>query len=146
MTYLTSTARAQTESRLIDGVEATQYPVRSSNRYADLTLARLGLQARAMRGQFFNPKLFSDPAWDILLELYAASLVECRLNIARLTGRSGVPQTTVLRWIATLEKEGLIEKHEPHFDRRQVLLSLSEKGRSAMASFFECLEPETRLI
>ena len=33
--------------------------------------ARSEIEARAARAQFFRASLFSDPAWDILLELFA---------------------------------------------------------------------------
>ena len=79
-------------------------------------------EARQQRGRFFNSNLFADPAWDMLLELYGASLTERRLTVSRLAERSGVPSTTALRWIATLETEGLIDRQNDRFDRRRRFL------------------------
>ena len=116
------------------------------SRYADLSIARLAQQAKLTRAQFFNSQLFSDPAWDMLLELYTTTLVERKLSVSRLAERTGLPSTTTLRWLAALEREQLVERSEHPFDRRQVLLSLSEKGCSAMASFFNSLEDESRIF
>jgi DNA-binding MarR family transcriptional regulator len=119
---------------------------RQRGRNAELLAIRKGLQARQQRGRFFNPRLFADPAWDMLLELYAASLTERRLTVSRLAERSGVPLTTALRWISTLEKEQLIDREDDRFDKRRMFLSLTDKGRSAMGAYFEELHPDTKLL
>ena len=116
------------------------------SRYAQLNAIRAALKARRQRNDFFNAKLFADPAWDMILELYAASLTERRLSVSRLAERSGVPMTTALRWIATLEAEGLIERQEDPFDKRRYFLLLSDDGVSAMKTFFDQLQPGTRLL
>jgi len=116
------------------------------SRYAQLNAIRAGLQARQLRGQFFNAKLFADPAWDMLLELQAATILERRLTVSRLTERSGVPGTTALRWIATLEREGLIQREEDRLDGRRYYLSLSQKGVDAMNAYFEKLLPAPELL
>ena len=119
---------------------------RQRARYAQLMTIRQGLMARQQRGRFFNSNLFADPAWDMLLELYGASLTERRLTVSRLAERSGVPLTTALRWIATLETEGLIDRENDRFDRRRMFLALSEKGRVGMSAYFEELHPDTKIL
>lgn len=116
------------------------------SRYAQLNAIRTGLKARQRRGQFFKAKLFADPAWDMLLELYAASLTERRLSVSRLAERSSVPMTTALRWITTLELEGLVDRQDDPFDRRRYFLSLSDAGVAAMRAYFDELEPGSRLF
>jgi DNA-binding MarR family transcriptional regulator len=120
--------------------------VRHRARYAQLMVIRQGLLARQQRGRFFNSNLFADPAWDMLLELYAAALTERRLTVSRLAERSGAPLTTALRWIATLEKEGLIDRVNDRFDRRRMFLALTEKGRGAMSAYFDELHPDTKIL
>lgn len=115
------------------------------NRQHAMTIRR-SLAARADRRRFFRSSLFADPAWDLLLELYAATLLQRRMTISRLVGRSGVPMTTALRWIATLEQEGLVERQPDRFDRRRIFLSLSANGRSAMESFLDTVEAESTLF
>ena len=116
------------------------------SRYAEVMVIRQGLLARAQRGRFFNPRLFADPAWDMLLELYAASLTERRMTVSRLAERSGVPLTTALRWIATLEEEELIDREADRFDRRRIFLCLTDKGRSAMSAYFDDLHPDAKIL
>ena len=120
--------------------------VRQRVRYGQLMVIRQGLMARQQRGRFFKSNLFADPAWDMLLELYGASLTERRLTVSRLAERSGVPLTTALRWIATLETEGLIDRQNDRFDRRRTFLELSEKGRTGMSAYFEELHPDTKIL
>jgi DNA-binding MarR family transcriptional regulator len=118
----------------------------SRSRYDLVVAIRQSLQARAQRGRFFNARLFSDPAWDILLELYAASLAQRRLSVSRLAERTQVPLTTVLRWISVLEKEGAVERKPDQLDARRVFILLSEQGTSAMAAYFDELPLESTLL
>lgn len=113
---------------------------------AEVITIRHGLLARQQRGRFFNPRLFADPAWDMLLELYAAALVERRLTISRLVERVHVPMTTGLRWIRTLEAEGLIEREPDRLDGRRIYISLTRTGRSAMGAYFDELHPDARIL
>ena len=120
--------------------------VRQHARFSQLMIIRQALLARQQRGRFFSSELFADPAWDMLLELYAASLTERRMCVSRVAERSGVALTTGLRWIKVLEKEGLIDRENDRFDQRRMYLSLSKKGRSRMNAYFEELHPETKVL
>jgi DNA-binding MarR family transcriptional regulator len=107
---------------------------------------RGAIQARAARKGHFNSELFADPAWDMLLELYAAALTQRKLTVSRLGARSGVPMTTALRWIGTLEREGLIARSHDRLDARRVFLTLSETGETAMSAYFEDLPAGTLFL
>ena len=120
--------------------------VRARRRAAKLLAVRQGMLARQRRQRYFSSKLFGDPAWDILLELYAASLADRRMTVSRLVTAAGVPMTTTLRWINTLEQDGLLIRQDHPLDRRQVYLSLSEEGCRVMDSYFEDLLPDTKLL
>lgn len=63
------------------------------------------LAARRVRDQL-GPDLFSDPAWDLLLEAFAAWLGRKRVSIADLCSKSTVPATTASRWIEKLKQDG----------------------------------------
>lgn len=100
-------------------------------------LARSEIEARAGRSRFFKASLFSDPAWDILLELFAAEQ-ECRrvsISAAGLTAE--IPLTTALRWIAALEREDLVERAGDPTDARRTFLALTEKGLRSMTLYFQ---------
>ena len=109
-------------------------PIRTQR--VDAKWVRNLLRARARRCDFIRPKLSSDPAWDMLLALYAAELEQVRLTIAGLTRASRVPGTTALRWMDVLLREGLIQRKNNPFDRRQIFVELSTDGVQAMKAYF----------
>lgn len=93
------------------------------------------IRTRAARAKFFDPALFADPAWDILLDLYRAELAQQRVCVSSCCVASNVPPTTALRQIATLCDRGLIEKRADPLDARRIFLSLSRQASEAMAGF-----------
>ena len=104
------------------------------------------LKLRRRRDQFFEGELFADPAWDILLELYASMLAQQRITVGTLCNAAAVPQTTALRWISLLESKGLIQRGADPMDGRRFHLSLSRSGLEAIASYFETVPAGMRLI
>lgn len=97
-----------------------------------------GLQKlRQSRARIFGESLFADPAWDILLELYAACLEGGGQPVSNVCIASGVPSTTAIRWIRALETGGWIRRSADSEDGRRCILSLSENGEEAMRRFFE---------
>lgn len=94
------------------------------------------LKQRRNRDRFFDTELFADPAWDILLELYASQLGQQRIAITTLCARACVPPTTALRWIKLLETKALIERRPDPRDARRVFLSLSGTALHAMENYF----------
>lgn len=104
------------------------------------------LKIRRKRDQFFDGEMFADPAWDILLELYAAELGQQRISVGQLCVGAAVPGTTALRWISMLENKDLIERKADPMDGRRVYLSLSAAGLQAMTSYFKSIPGEARFI
>src|SRR3982750_3345737 len=90
------------------------------------------LKARRMRAKFFEAELFSDPAWDMLLELYAAEIIGYRTQVSSLCIGSAVPMTTALRWIKSLERKGMFVRTRDPDDGRRVFVSLSEQALRQM--------------
>ena len=130
----------------VDALSPVVAEQQARGRYDDLLAIRRSIHARMQRGRFFNSRLFADPAWDMLLELYAAALTQRRLPISRLADRAGVPMTTALRWINTLESEGLVERQPDRLDGRRVFITLSNKGVDAMAAYMDGLPENTKLL
>jgi DNA-binding MarR family transcriptional regulator len=97
------------------------------------------IMARGARQRFFSDDLFADPAWDILLELYALHCEQRRTSVSKLTIAAGIPGTTALRWLEKLSTEGLIVRREDHLDARRVWIDLSDAGLVAMESYLEQL-------
>lgn len=98
------------------------------------------IKLRESRTKLFDESLFADPAWDMLLELYLARL-EGRIEyVSSICIASGVPSTTAIRWIKTLEQQGWISRRPDFSDGRRCFLLLTPKGEVAMERFFE--QPE----
>lgn len=101
---------------------------------------------RRKREACFGAELFADPAWDILLELYAAELSDRRITVSNLCARAAVPATTALRWTSTLEQRGMILRRNDPLDRRRVFMFLSAETSVMLAEFFEAMVAEAPCI
>lgn len=104
--------------------------------HAEIKRVRTAIRARSSRTDFFSARLFSDPAWDILLELYLSELLQQRVSVSALGGSGGVAPTTVLRWLDILRANGLIERTGDPLDARRVFVSLSPEASKAMHDYF----------
>lgn len=98
------------------------------------------LRARRMRAQFFDGELFADPAWDMLLDLFAADLERRRVSVSSLCIAAAVPPTTALRWIGTLHDGGLFERQPDPVDRRRAYIALSARALEGMRGFTVALK------
>ena len=65
------------------------------------------LAARRKRAEIFGEDIFSDPAWDIVLELFAAELGDRRVRLEDLAPIA--PKSVLARWVGVLEERGLVE-------------------------------------
>ncbi len=99
-------------------------------------LIRRILRQRQMRGKFFDPHLFADPAWDMMLDLAAARAEHRQVSVTSLCIASGVPPTTALRWIGQMVEQGLFVRVGDQSDRRRAFIALSDQSADAMARYF----------
>lgn len=109
---------------------------RSAERFAKV---RSALQERARRLEYFRAELLAEPAWDILLELYAFELIQHRVTVPDLTDRINVPSTTSIRWMKMLEADDLITRRVHPGDSMQVWVALTPKGLEVMDGYFSGL-------
>lgn len=119
--------------------DAAQDGARQCRDAPNANVVRSIIKARAVRREFFGAQLFADPAWDMLLELYALTCEGRRVSISKLSLASGVPGTTALRWIEKLEAECLVVRTDDPLDARRVWITLSSSGHSAMDAFVDAL-------
>lgn len=124
------TAALQLVDRLVDE------PTANPDLRITEALVRGLIKARRSRDRHFDSELFADPAWDILLELYAAELGQRRVSVTSLCIGAAVPATTALRWIKALEKKGMIRRRPDSMDARRVFVSLSPETIESMEQFF----------
>jgi DNA-binding MarR family transcriptional regulator len=84
------------------------------------------IRLRKLRRDYLGAEIFFDPAWDMLLDLYAARLEGRRVNVSSLCMAAGVASTTALRWMQGLEAKCLITRHPDQADGRRVFMELSD--------------------
>ena len=97
---------------------------------------RAMIAARQARAEYFEGDLFSDPAWDMLLDLTAAHAENMRVSVTSLCIAAGVPATTALRWIKQLVESGVFERVADASDKRRAFIALSDRSVDAMARYF----------
>lgn len=91
---------------------------------------------RRTRDKIFDNRLFADPAWDMLLDLFIAKLTKKRISVSSLCIASAVPATTALGWIAHMEERYLIRRTSDADDRRRIYVELTEQAYVRMNSLF----------
>jgi DNA-binding MarR family transcriptional regulator len=80
----------------------------------------------------FPKGLFSDPAWDMVLDLTLAGLEHRRISVSSLCIASNVPTTTALRCIKALIEHGIVQIVADTSDRRRKIVELSRDTRERM--------------
>lgn len=114
---------------------STRVLVQNADQEKLVAIAKSMFSARKRRERLFNPGIFGEAAWDILLILYIMDNTGPRLSVTRLMQFAGVPITTGLRWLSTLESQQLIER-EPHpNDARSFFVRLSDKARERLETY-----------
>jgi DNA-binding MarR family transcriptional regulator len=103
---------------------------------SEINLHRTATRARRLytmrRARRLPPDLLGEPAWDMLLDLMVHYARDRQVSITSAAIASGVPPTTALRWIASLEDHGLVERRQSDLDKRVSYVRLSRKGFLAM--------------
>lgn len=99
-------------------------------------LVRSVIRARRLRSRYFEPDLFADPAWDMLLDLLQAEIAQLRVPVSSLCIAAAVPATTALRWLKTMTSKGLfVRRADPH-DGRRVFVELAPQTSLALRRYF----------
>ena len=106
----------------------------------DAVYVRSIIRARRMRDQYFRGELFADPAFDMLLDLYAARLEGNRVAVSSLCIAAAVPATTALRWIKALTDKGLLVRQADPQDGRRVYIGLSDEAARAMGRYLAAVQ------
>lgn len=100
---------------------------------------RRAIRVRRLRDQYFGPGLFEDPAWDMLLDLFAADAERAQVSVSSLCIAAAVAPTTALRWIAKLNDAGLFERLPDPDDRRRAFVMLTPAGLAGMRAFWHAM-------
>ena len=102
-----------------------------------LSRTRCYLRARRLRGLLFPEGVFADPAWDMLLDLFACKLEGNKVCISDACMAASVPTTTALRWVNRLEQLGLVERFSDPMDSRRVYVELTETATCRVESWLK---------
>ena len=80
------------------------------------------------------PRLFADPAWDMLLDLFVAKCDGRLISVSSLCIASGVPQSTAHRWIQALVDEMAVRRRADPVDRRRIFVAIADEAFEALAA------------
>jgi DNA-binding MarR family transcriptional regulator len=95
------------------------------------------IKLRRLRDNYFDKDLFADPAWDIMLDLYASDLERKRVSVSSLCIAAAVPPTTALRWIGSMTDAGILLREQDQSDARRVFIVLSDHVKEKLNSYLQ---------
>jgi DNA-binding MarR family transcriptional regulator len=96
------------------------------------SIARLLIQSQLRRRRMLPGIEFDQPAWDMILYLYVASVEKRRVSVTSLRVAAGVPKTTALRWIRDLVEAGHFVRLKDCQDGRRCHFDLSPALRQTV--------------
>lgn len=76
----------------------------------------------------FDPVLFADPAWDMLLDLYITKSQNRRLSVTGACIGANAPLATALRYMSLLQERGLIRRLPDDTDGRRAHVELTDRA------------------
>lgn len=104
------------------------------------------IKLRRLRDSFFQPNLFADPAWDILLDLKAAAQEGRQVSVSSLCIAAAVPPTTALRWITAMAQSSMLVRRQDPADARRVFIALSAETSAKIDDYFAALNTRSAPI
>jgi len=105
-------------------------------RHRTLTdIARTMVEQLNRRNHYLPDATLEDPQWLMTLELFIAREERREVSVSSLCFVSGVPATTALRHIRSLESKGIFERVSHPKDRRISHVRLSEAARAQVARY-----------
>lgn len=87
---------------------------------------------RRRRERQLGRDLLGEPGWDLMLDLFINTVRSVPVSVTGACIATNVPTTTALRWISVLEERGLLKRYPDPFDRRVVLVRLTDDGLKRM--------------
>lgn len=94
------------------------------------------IDLRRRRSSYLGNDLFADPAWDMMLKLLLAELMQVRVTVSDLCEGAAVPATTALRWQKLLVERNLVVRRPDPHDARRAFVELSPKASEALNRYF----------
>ncbi|MGU3389935.1 winged helix DNA-binding protein [Sphingomonas sp. M1A8_2b] len=121
-------------SSIVSGVALKHSPPLVLHDPALVEVARRLYAMRKVRDDLLGTSLFSEPAWDILLDLFISDDDGLRLSVSAVCIGARAPSATALRYLTMLQDSGLIERTRDERDGRRSHVQLTPLGRRRMAN------------
>ena len=102
-----------------------------------LIAARKEYKLRRRREKIFGSQFFSDPVWDLLLDLFIATAEGRGIVVSSACIAAEVPRTTALRQMKKMVSAGLLVRLCHPRDSRCTLVSLTAASYADMLKYFE---------
>jgi DNA-binding MarR family transcriptional regulator len=99
-------------------------------------IVRSAIRHRRLRELYFANDLFADPAWDMMLELLLAEIIQQRVTVSNLCDAAGVPPTTALRWQKAMVDRGLFVRISDPVDARRIYVELAPEASVGLRRYF----------
>ena len=116
---------------------ATMAPPQGNMPVVSAEAIRTIIRARRLRANHLPADLFADPAWDMLLDLLQAEIVQHRVPVSSLCIAAAVPATTALRWIKSMTDRGLLVRRDDPHDGRRVFIEMAATTSAALRRYFQ---------
>ena len=111
-----------------------------SRRQLLLERALATIEMRQLRHKFFNPAMFEEPAFDMLLALYVTQARPPIVSLRMLSPLVGVSESSAVRWLKFLVGEGLAFSVGGDGDPGEIHAAITGKGRIVMGEYLKALE------
>jgi hypothetical protein len=127
----------QPPAPLLDANEPWKARAETASRY---------LKLRANRDNIADAQLLSDPAWDMLLDLFVGHITGRDISVTSACLASRRPATTSLRYIDRMARDGLVRREKDPRDHRKVYLRMTEKAFRSVAIWVDSLRRELSAV
>jgi len=88
---------------------------------------------------FANVDLHCDPTFDILLEVYVGLRSGKLRTPGAIANTTGVPGSSITRWIKLLERRGFLQRHKDEIDGRRIFLTLTADAHALVEQALETI-------
>ncbi|MDM7957530.1 MarR family winged helix-turn-helix transcriptional regulator [Blastomonas sp.] len=104
------------------------------------------LKLRAKRSAIAEAHLWSDPAWDILLELFVGHVKGKNITVTSACLAARRPSTTSLRYIDRMLQEGLLQRERDPIDNRKINLRITDQAFRAVSDWVDALREQIAAV
>jgi DNA-binding MarR family transcriptional regulator len=117
----------------------SSYPPESPSQQNRALKAKRLYAQRREREKILGTSLFSEPAWDILLDLFVAHHSQKMISAHSACIGAAVPQSTALRHLRVLEDRGLVMSVPDAVDGRRRYVTLTATALDCLSQLLDSL-------